>query len=83
MSSPDTKKGGWQPIETAPTDGTRILVAGGKSQVHIARWNDDRYAQKPGPYFAYESSGRPSVSDDRAAQPTLWQPLPAPPETGK
>lgn len=73
---------GWQPIETALKDGTRILICGG-NRVYIARWDDDRYAQRPRPYFARESMARQSVTDDRAFGATHWMPLPAPPEAGQ
>lgn len=76
----------WQPIATAPRDGTVILgwfpyyastEEGG--QVFVMRWNDEHYVDAPRPYF--EASGWVwGKRDQRKKQPTHWQPLPAPPE---
>lgn len=74
----------WQPIETAPKDGTWILVYcpedtnRGHAVMHTARWMDF-YQSAPdwahGPlddYFGSYREGLPS-------NPTHWMPLPAPP----
>ena len=59
----------WQPIETAPTDGTLILVyISGKGIV---------MAEKNGAWGWRSYPGRYSM----AMPPTHWQPLPAPPAT--
>ena len=66
----------WQPIETAPKDGTRILIVNPaeNDSVCIAWWDDDRYAKNPRPYWTSDSyTGRRA---ERASQPTLWQPVP-------
>jgi hypothetical protein len=76
----------WQPIETAPKDGTRILAAWPRNHfgivpISFARWDDDKYAQNPRPYWSACADervwGKVAV---RASQPTHWRPLPAPPE---
>jgi hypothetical protein len=72
----------WQPIETAPRDGTRILVSFGDMGVWQVSWTEPAYDDwmiwcvddnKHGPYAlrGYAATG------PRA--PTHWQPLPAPP----
>ena len=64
----------WQPIETAPKDGTRVL-ASQSGHVFTARW-------APGFAAVYPGGGGPGWYDeilDRRAQPTHWMPLPAPP----
>ena len=59
----------WQPIETAPMDGTDVLVWCGGTMfiacMEVGRWFFDRtdYSVKP--------------------LPTHWMPLPAPPENVK
>jgi hypothetical protein len=60
---------GWQPIETAPTDGTRVMLCAGRwHYLAGVQWEDD--------------DGRPVwfggdvVVDD----PTHWMPLPALPQ---
>lgn len=63
----------WMPIETAPRDGTRVLVyieGGGLYWRIIARTLD-------------ESGGWYTDPGKHHVQPTHWQPIPAPPEAGK
>jgi len=69
---------GWMPIETAPKDGTRVLLYPGGA--FTARWSEEcqfgQFKTAPGwqifecedPYY--------SVAED---EPTHWRPLPAPP----
>ncbi len=53
----------WQPIKTAPKDGTRILVVGSESnQVRVDLWKQKLW------WLSRQSD-----------QPTHWMPLPAPP----
>lgn len=67
----------WQPIETAPKDGRRILcvMAG---IVEIAQWYADEYAKKPRPFWTTWSAF--SKSRDRNRQPKVWMPLPSIPQ---
>lgn len=66
---------GWRPIETAPRDGTWLLLwlpyAGGYGQCHIApgRWAKDHY-RKTFSWF---------INGNGMRRPTHWRPLPAPP----
>jgi hypothetical protein len=64
---------GWQPIETAPKDGTRFLAFGGILEgVVECRYSQDGKCWVTDPYVIYE--------DDRPSrQPTHWTPLPDPP----
>ncbi len=62
----------WQPIETAPKDGTRVLAARkwkkGQWVYRIAHWADrglGNWVSDPGEWLV---------------QPTHWQPLPPAPE---
>jgi hypothetical protein len=77
----------WQPIETAPKDGTRILVyepSGGLDEVFACVWG----VYWPGPrnvpeYAARRANGWVEFDgmDDRQTvdEPTHWMPLPVPP----
>jgi len=71
---PPTKAEGWQPIETAPKDGTVVLLAGCRKPV-AAAWLEDEIDwwhvddNKRGP-FALRGPG-----------PTHWMPMPAPPQS--
>jgi hypothetical protein len=55
----------WQPIETAPKDGTRILVCFQGDDVAIGQWSvlGGWYVDEWAEFMA----------------PTVWMPLPAPP----
>jgi len=71
----------WQPIETAPTDGTRVILMRPaathlRGGVVIGRHDDDRHANKPRPFWSYEGV---QTMDCRRDQPTVWMPLPEPP----
>ena len=64
--------GEWQPIETAPKDGSRVLT------YSLGLVGTGRYITKFGSYsdrmFWY------SDQLDRSYEPTHWQPLPEPPK---
>jgi hypothetical protein len=63
----------WQPIETAPNDGTLFLAARDDEWVTMVRWLVDEEA-------FYEVNNDPSDSwGFGPALPTHWMPLPAPP----
>ncbi len=70
----------WQPIESAPRD-RRILLwsptFGGRAIG--GRYDDDKYASKPRPYWTLDNERICGVSTCRAQPPTHWQPLPEPP----
>lgn len=57
---------GWRPIETAPKDGTQILLLGDRSVVN-GSWN------RGSAFFSPHWMGG-------IHEPTHWMPLPAPPE---
>jgi hypothetical protein len=71
----------WQPIATAPKDGTVILVTNGWN-IACARWDDDSW-----PYAA--NNARWSISDWHndpihlrgGYMSTHWMPLPSLPES--
>lgn len=78
----------WQPIETAPKDGTRILLFDGMG-IAIASWwvpdptdfDDDDDFDEPLPGWCVESA----ECVEFWHEPTHWMPLPEPPngEGGK
>ena len=62
----------WQPIETAPKDGTSILICTeGMKSPWSARWEKMRRVPD-----RWVSAGIGAVPFD----PSFWQPLPTPPE---
>jgi hypothetical protein len=79
----------WQPIETAPRDGSELLGwfpyharADTGGSVFVIRWNNERHHNKPKPHFS-ASGWAWGVLDLRRHQPTHWMPLPARPESAK
>lgn len=73
---------GWRPIETAPKDGSAILVwppTYPSRPCSVARWNDDRYAKKPRPYWEREDTSG-FITRSRETSTTHWMPLPAAPQ---
>jgi hypothetical protein len=77
-----------QPIETAPKDGTQVLLwcpkLWGTGAWTIGMWDEDLYAIRPRPYWSMQSFGGSHITYSRNNQPTHWLPLPAPlPNTGE
>jgi hypothetical protein len=72
----------WQPIDTAPTDGSIVLLfrpdAHGWGKVTPGRWDNQTFAKRPKPYWEmwFKIGGN---TEGRAWPPTYWMPLPAPP----
>ena len=93
--SDEPSRSGWQPIETAPKDGTRIWVYG--NGVHdVASWSDGKdhepdelgiaddgwdagWVSYHGWFFPGASFG-PEEHQRDGTQPTHWMPLPPTPE---
>lgn len=70
---------GWRPIESAPKDGTRVMLLDGGA--YIARWSDEcqhgQFDTRPGWQIFECEDGFYSVAADG---PTHWQPLPMAPQ---
>ena len=68
----------WQTIDTAPKDDSRILLYWptllNQPYTAVGAWQSERYYLKPRPYW--QSDYRWGKTILRAAQPTLWLPLP-------
>lgn len=63
----------WQPIETAPKDGTPIIGAIRGSVAYVCWFQEDAWV-------FWESDGRPNLPVRMAFSPTHWMPLPEPPK---
>lgn len=63
----------WQPIETAPRDGTRVLV-------YQKDWCEDGGSVFEARVNRYGGWGDP-VYREWTCEPTYWRPIPAPPRT--
>ena len=71
----------WQPIETAPKDGTRVLVFGFGDDFEVVRWTPDAGLIAPG--LPFNRTGAWKTSQDGWLLPnevTHWMPLPPPPQ---
>lgn len=69
---PQQEPHGWQPIETAPKDGSEIRVRG-RSWEAVGSWHVDRWYT----HSAYGDTRRPLVDGKRSEAPTHWKPLSA------
>ena len=68
----------WQPIATAPQDGSKVLLLRGKTTC-IGHWDIQRYHDKPRPYWSDDREAVFGVTWCRTNLPTHWMPLPAAP----
>lgn len=71
LASQPPTDGGWEPIETAPKDGTEVmgyLPVAKKARVVVWRLHWDQWQTVPG---------------YNAAKPTHWRPIPVPPDQGE
>lgn len=70
----------WRPIDTAPKDGTRILVCSPGSdynQINIARWGvGEPFGETPAWVTDSEGPGY-STELEGEDEPSHWMPLPA------
>ena len=69
----------WQPIETAPKDGTSILVCIARllDSHKVVFWNEEAVADEHG-LFSWEIEDTDTAYHENAF--THWMPLPDPPE---
>ncbi len=75
-----TMKPQWQPIETAPKDGSRVIMWGRYNSVCIAAWRDDRWFVDADESRAIESQTDFGIEYKTFDFPSHWMPLPTPPE---
>ena len=74
----------WQPIETAPKDGSRVLIWRGdtySAEAVAGYWDDDKYARNPRPYWTGHDHYWRGKRWCREHAPTHWMTLPEPPVT--
>lgn len=73
-----TQNNTWQPIESAPRDGTRILVWDGYTQF-VAWWGERSLWSRQADAWVYGECGGEYNSLPEVDQPTHWMPLPEEP----
>lgn len=71
----------WLDIESAPKDGTRIILYR-KGRIVCGRWDDDRLNRRPRPFWTHDNIRIFGSTDARSVPPTHWMPLPTPPHGG-
>lgn len=70
----------WQSIETAPKDGTRVLLLYANGRCVCGAWNIERYSPKPRPFWDHDLVYVFSKVDARKNQPAYWMPFPDAPK---
>lgn len=70
----DQTKNGWKPIETAPKDGTAVLICINQGTAFDAWWDQADQAWVDGRLNRYE--------EQYTYSPTHWMPMPEPPVEG-
>ena len=72
----------WQPIETAPKDGTRVDLWG-RNLLHFQKRGERNVNVAWGPVTDWFGGKRDDWQHGRGEgyQPTHWMPIPPPPET--
>lgn len=66
----------WMDIESAPRNGSEMLLAWPKGRVTIGRFDRQEYHKKPQPFFTGHFMGK---IWERENQPRFWMPIPPPP----
>lgn len=73
----------WQPIETAPKDGTRVIVGHPEMTSTVSRWGGWSELRADGSldnrHLGWTNTAAMGLGLLKP-QPTHWQPLPAPPQ---
>ncbi len=70
----------WQPIETAPKDGTLIEIREKSGRVQIAQWGAPGYNEPN--WWVQLTQGGFSMNEYPTTNVTHWRLLPAPPKDG-
>ena len=72
----------WQSIDTAPKDGTNVLLYFSGLGWVRGSWDSQTHHRKPKPYWTHDCIQYMGVAHARANQPSWWQRLPpTPPES--
>lgn len=71
----------WQPIDTAPKDGTRVILFGPQEIDKNTKGSWSRVVTEPKVYEGYYRAGMWQIGGFGVGLPTCWMPLlPGPPE---
>jgi len=75
IAAHEAAKPGWQPIETAPKDGTNVLLLNDKGNMAAGLWLDGVL----GSGWFLRGGNKPDYFFNNHRGPTHWMPLPPPP----
>jgi Protein of unknown function (DUF551) len=78
-STPAPQPGAWHPIETAPKDGTAVILCGRYNDVSIAAWHGNGWWIEADGRRAVESQSDFGTEHLTFDLPTHWMPVPTPP----
>ena len=74
----------WQPMETAPKNRRVLLYYDSPPLAGLnvigGEWQSDHFIRRPRPYWEHDMHMLTGVTRTREIQPSMWQPLPDPPE---
>jgi hypothetical protein len=73
----------WQPIETAPKDGTKILILDRDGDIEISEWYQsfhDEYVQLDNGFYRKETKIWSQGWNGNGHRATHWMPLPEKPQ---
>ena len=73
-------KSEWKTIGSAPKTGERVILFFSGGGMVFGRWESDRFAKNPKPYWTSDMMFLNGVRRTREIQPTHWMPLPTAPE---
>jgi hypothetical protein len=81
LAALEAQQGGWQPMETAPKDGTKILVWTLHGDIEISNWYQSWWPEyvEAGDGL-YRRENRLSGEGWNSNYPLFWAPLPAAPD---
>ena len=75
LSAKSAPRGEWRTIDSAPKDGTSILLfCPGEGGINVGHWSESLWVDQGGAWIIYEAR-----SDTIVLNPSHWQSLPPPP----
>lgn len=82
LAAPEPNVPTWQPIETAPRDGSEVLLHEIYERLPVIGWWSEKRKRWYASTEVYDTDGDATVIDKLYTEGvTHWMPLPAPPQT--
>ncbi|MBU0801409.1 MAG: hypothetical protein KKA05_10480 [Alphaproteobacteria bacterium] len=82
LSALEGEREGWKTIDSAPRDGTHILIAFGQDHVSVGSYHRNDDDLHPWKFMDSQGEGLPILNGARDDQygPSKWRPLPSAPD---